>query len=385
MYSLIFLAALTIGTLPLWVSAQAIPMEIGGAPVVIITRPQPKQIDKPQFVEATVLPGEGMNLFQVKAAWPGKGIIELMHSPDLEEAKKQFESADNAFGNRSFLLGGAFLVPYANRIRGVVATDRKSITAEIADQKFELPANLSGKSKDAEVHSIHGLIYAERFSEVRQNNGPHESTASANLQAGNFDGRWPSKTDVHIKVELRDNALDLEVTAKNTGDKTLPMAIGMHPYFAIPSGDRSQARLQIPASTRILVNNYDDVFPTGQVEAVKGTPYDFTAAKGTALDKLYLDDCFTDLHRDHNGNAVVELIDPAAHYGLRITALSKRIQNIQVYAPPDQKFVAIEPQFNLADPFNKAIWGQRDTGIEYLAPGQVAEWHVRLELFIPSE
>lgn len=358
-------------------------LEIGGAPIVKLTRPTPKQADKPQFVEATILPGEGMNVFQVKAAWPGTGVIDILHSPGLSDAKRQLESDKNQFGNLAFSFGGAILLPFANRIRGEVSPDKKTISAEIAGRDLQLPANWKGKESGAEVHAIHGFIYATPFEEVKTVSDAPESSVSANLHAGNFDGHWPSLTDVSVKIVLKDSAFDIDVMAKNVGKEALPMAIGMHPYFVIPSGDRQQARLKLSAETRALANNYDDVFPTGKLQAVKGSAYDFTANTGAALGKLYLDDCFTDLRRNPNGSAVIEMIDPAAHYGLRITTLSERIHSVQVYAPPEHDFIAIEPQFNLADPFDKKVWGTRDTGIDYLAPGASANWHIRLELFVP--
>ena len=55
---------------------------------------------------------------------------------------------------------------------------------------------------------------------------------------------------------------------------------------------------------------------------------------------------------------------------------------MQVYAPPDKAFAAIEEQSNFADPFS-SIWKGMDTGMITLAPGQGVTWKVRLELFVP--
>jgi aldose 1-epimerase len=118
---------------------------------------------------------------------------------------------------------------------------------------------------------------------------------------------------------------------------------------------------------------------------VKGTPYDFSAAGGKPLGSLFLDECFTNLQRDAEGKVVVNVTDPAANYGVRVMALSPEIKAIQVYAPPDKNFVAIEPQFNLSDPYNKKVWGNRDTGVVTLQPGASASWHIRVELFTPSK
>jgi len=39
-----------------------------------------------------------------------------------------------------------------------------------------------------------------------------------------------------------------------------------------------------------------------------------------------------------------------------------------MYAPPTKNFVAIEPQYNLSDPFDRKVWGNQDTGVVYLKP-----------------
>ncbi|HEU5410250.1 MAG TPA: aldose 1-epimerase [Candidatus Acidoferrales bacterium] len=365
-------------------SAQQSSISIGGQPAVVLTRPQPVNRAEPQFLGATVLPGNGMNLLQIRAYVPGLGDMNVLDAPDLAGAKDLLEKQNDAFGNKSFSMGAAILLPYPNRIRGKLSSDGKTIETSIGGKMMELPANWKGKKPGAEVHAMHGLIMSAHFQDVKYHNGPAESTVSAFLAGGNFDGHWPSKTDVAVRMVLKNQALDVIVTAKNTGKEKLPMAISFHPYFRFPSGDRAQARLHLPADERALVNNYDDVFPTGKIVSVKGTPYDFTAPGGAPLGTtLYMDDCFTDLHRNRAGNAAIEIIDPAAKYGLRLTALSPQIRAIQVYAPPDKKYVVIEPQFNLADPFNKKLWGNRDTGMDWLEPGQSVSWHVRLELFIP--
>ena len=132
------------------------------------------------------------------------------------------------------------------------------------------------------------------------------------------------------------------------------------------------------------MNNYDDTFTTGQRVPVRGTPYDFSAPGGRALGDQYLDDNYSALERRPDGSTVSEIIDPKSHYGLRLTTLSFDIRTLQVYAPPAKNFVAIEPQFNFPDPYNRN-WGSLNTGMLVLQPGQSATWRVRLELFIPKE
>jgi galactose mutarotase-like enzyme len=134
---------------------------------------------------------------------------------------------------------------------------------------------------------------------------------------------------------------------------------------------------------RAIMNNYDDSFTTGQRVPVKGTPYDFSSPEGRALGTQYLDDNYSNLNYSANGSTVSEIVDPAVNYGLRLITLSPKIRSIQVYAPLNKNFVAIEPQFNLPDPYNRN-WGNVDTGMVLLQPGQSVSWHVRLELFTPK-
>lgn len=358
-------------------------LTIGGEPVVTLTRPQPADKNKPQFLEATVLPGRGMNLLQIKAYLPGRGEVNLINAPSLAEAKQFLDVQDDEFGNNNFKIGSAVLVPWANRIRGKLSPDGKTIEATVAGKTLTLPAGWSGKNPGAEKHAIHGLILKSKFENIQQQNGPADSSVSGTLHAGNFGGHWPSQTDVNVQTVLKNDALEMTITTKNVGQEPLPMGIAFHPYFNFPSGDRKQARLRLPGDTRALVNNYDDVFPTGKLVPVKGTDYDFTAPGGKALGTLFMDDNFTALKRDANGNAVAEIIDPAANYGLRIVSLSPEVKAFQVYAPVDKNFVAVEPQFNLNDPYNKS-WGKNDNGMVLLQPGQSVSWKVRLELFTPS-
>jgi galactose mutarotase-like enzyme len=186
---------------------------------------------------------------------------------------------------------------------------------------------------------------------------------------------------VKVQAELTDDVLDLKVTATNVGHERLPMAIGMHPYFAIPSGDRKQVRVHMPATMRAPANNYDDVFSLGVLVPVKETRFDFTAADGAPLGTEFVDDSFTSLERNSKGAAEVRVMDPAAKYGIKVIALSKEIRTIQMYAPPAKNFVAIEPQYNLSDPYDKKVWHNQDTGIVYLKPGQSTTWHVQFAIY----
>jgi aldose 1-epimerase len=355
------------------------PVKIGGQDVLTLSRQATNNGSKPEFLSVTLLPGRAMNMLQVTAAIPGKGEIPLLHSPSVQEAASILTGAGrDELGNGSFSFGGAFLVPYPNRIIGEPSSDGKSVITHWRGHTLAVPANFPSKpGGGGRVVAIHGLI----------NNLPAQTTsdgqtATGVIHAGDFGGHWLSDTDLNIAIALSGAAVDATITAKNVGKEPEPMSIGWHPYFQIPSGHRAQARVHVPASMMAVVNNYSDVFPTGQLKPVKGTVYDYNAPAGVALDDHFLDDSFAHLVRTQ-GAVELELIDPESNYGLKVSALSPEIKTVQVYSPKNASFVAFEPQFNFVDPFGKE-WKGMDTGMVTLRPGQSVTWKVRLQLFKPD-
>jgi galactose mutarotase-like enzyme len=337
---------------------------------------------EPAFTSAEILPGRGWMTLQLRALLPGRGEVDLIASPPLAEAQARFSrSSSRPFpGNETFSFGGAVLIPFANRIRGRLSADGRTITTRVLDREVTLPANFGGQLPGAERVAMHGLILDSEVGAIERRTSATEEAVHGVLQAGDFGWGWPSRTEITFENVLRADAFLFTVTARNLGDETLPMGIGWHPYFALPSGRREQARLRIPARRRALVQDYDGVLPTGRIEAVAGTPYDFSKPGGRPLGDLRLDDCFVDLETE----AITELIDPAASYGLRVSAAAPPVRAIQVYAPLDGAFVAAEPQLNWGDPFGSQWGAEVDTGMALLEPGESVIYSVRLELFTPG-
>jgi galactose mutarotase-like enzyme len=371
--------AVVVSSLAMTCSAQN-DTEIGGQKIVTISRTVTSQT-RPEFTSITVMPGRGMELLQITANFPGRGKVDVLASPDVAGAKKMLDQDDDANGDLGYRLGSVFLVPYPNRIRGKLSADGKTLTTEWQGHTITLPANNIGSKPGAERHAMHGLILKGHTDDVAVKTIPGGKAITGIIHAGNFNGHWLSKTDLEFTISLTAESVDAVVVARNVGDEAEPISIGWHPYFNFPSGDRTQARLQIPAAMVANVDNYDNVFPTGKLVPVSGQ-YDLRAPGGKALDKNFYDDNWS--HLDwKNGAVTVNITDPAAHYGIRVEGVSPEIKTIQAYAPPAKNFVALEDQFNFADPFNKKIWGSMDTGMVTLKPSQSTKWHVRLKVFIP--
>jgi len=373
------LPSLMAGSLAIVSHAQAV-TEIGGQKIVTLTRAASSSA-KPEFTSITLAPGRGMEIIQITANFPGKGSVDVLASPDLAGAKKMLDADDDDFGNLGYRLGAAFLAPYPNRIRGKLSADGKTLTTEWQDHTITLPANNIGKLPTAERHAMHGLILKAKTDDVSVKKIAGGEEVTGVIHGGNFGGHWLSKTDLVVTIRLTAEAVDASIVARNVGKEDEPIAIAWHPYFNLPSGDRTQARVYIPANTTAEVDGYDNVFPTGKIVPVDGTRFDLRAPDGKALGTEFFDDNWNHLNWVDK-TVTVKVIDPAAHYGVDIIGFSPEIKALQMYAPPTKQFVAIEHQYNFGDPFGKE-WGKTDTGMVTLKPGQSTKWHVRLHVFVP--
>jgi len=380
-FAVVTIAAGILGTVSQAQQTIAPAVEVNGLKAVTISRKPTPGATKPEFTSVTVLPGRGLEVQQITSFFPGKGEVDVLASPSLEDSAKMLNDQDTPNGDLGYRLGAAFLFPYPNRIRGKLSADGKTISTEWQGHALTLPANSIGKNPGAERHAMHGLILKAKVEDLKVTQTANGGSVTGVIHGGNFDGHWFSKTDLVIKITLTADGVDASIVAHNVGSESEPVSIAWHPYFNLPSGDRKQVRLHIPGSALAEVDNYDNVFPTGKIVPVAGTPYDFQSPDGKALGGQFLDDNFSHLE-SKSGVITVTIADPAAHYGVKIEGLSPTIKTIQAYAPPAKNFIAIEHQLNFGDPFGKE-WGNMDTGMVTLAPGKSTAWHVRLQLFVP--
>jgi aldose 1-epimerase len=353
----------------------------GGQDAIVLHRARLEGQDVPEFLSATVLPGRGMNVLQITAHLPNKGEVSLLASPALDEADKSLNGDGlDTLGEGSLLMGGAFEAPWAGRIFGAPSRDGHGETVEWHEHRLGLPTSKTARS--SETVASGGLLLNRGATSTSTDVMPDGGAALATFDAGNFDGHWASRTEIMTSVQLSGRALEIKVVARNTGTEPEPMGIGWHPRFAILSGDRGQVTLHMPNSLRAQVRDRQSGSPTGKLLPVTDTPYDFTAWNGRQLGEMNLDDSFVHLRPALlDTGPIAELRDPKSAYGVRITAITPTIKAMRVYAPVDEKFVSIEPQFNYDDPFG-AEWPKgEDTGMVVLQPGQSVQWQVRLEIF----
>ncbi len=361
--------------------AAAEPPLLGGMPPVRLERKATSHGTKREFTSITLLPGRGLNTFQITANLPGNGETELLRSPSLEEAAQKLNGqGDDAFGNLNHSFGGAFLIPFTSRAGGELSSDKRIVNVEWHGKTIHLPNDYLGH------YSVHGLLNMMKAEDLRVRNTRDGQTLTAVIHAGDFNGYWLSKTDVHFRIALTGDAVDIQVTATNVGDEPEPMGMGWHPFLRIISGDRAQARVHLPADLYGVVDTIDGR-PTGELMPVEGTPKDYRSPQGALLPDASTSINFSKLTRTGGGGESEKsidawLADPEANYAIRVRGLSPEIRTLHLWSAKGDTFCAIEEQYNYMDAFG-AEWKGMDTGLVTLEPHASTTWHVRLELFDP--
>jgi aldose 1-epimerase len=357
------------------IAGAAQPVLLGGLAPVMLHRNATSHGREREFTSITLLPGRGLNTFQITASLPGKGETELLRSPSLQEAaRKMNERDDDAFGNLSHAFGGAFLIPFTSRAGGQLTEDKKRVIIHWHGKEIRLPNDYLGH------YAVHGLINTMKAEDLSIRQSAAGETLTAVIHAGNFNGYWLSKTDLRYAIQLSGDAIDIRITATNTGTEEEPMGMGWHPYLRILSGDRAQARVHLPASRYGVVDTIDGR-PTGELREVENTPYDYRSPAGAGLPDASTSVNFSRIERTA-GSIDAWLSDPKANYAIRVRGLSPQIQTLHLWSAKGDTFCAIEEQYNYMDPFGPE-WKDMDTGLVTLHPGESTEWHVRLELFDP--
>ena len=358
----------------------------GGQDAIVLPRAQESGGITPEFVSATLLPGRGMNVLQIMAYLPGKGEVPLLESPTLAEAAQAMSGIEgDVNGEASLAMGGAIEVPWAGQVAGAPLPGGMAVLANWHGRGLTLPLSMGGNgSQGAGPQSaVGGLLLKHGSDAPSATVMPDGGLAQASFNTGNFDGHWPSQTEVRTTVLLSARTMELTVVVGNAGTEAEPMGIGWRPRFAIPAGNREQMELRIPSTVRTETKSG---LPTGVLLPVEGTRYDFASHGEARLGTSSLNDMFVHLRNGTlSTGPEIELRNPDARYGLRLTALSPSIKAVRVFAPADKTMIMIDPQSNYDDPFGREWPKSEDTGMVLLQPGESMQWKVRLEIFQVNE
>ena len=180
---------------------------------------------------------------------------------------------------------GHSLIPWPNRLR-----DGRY---RFADRDHQLPLTEPDKH-----NAIHGLTRWANWTPADHAANRVTMRHRLHPQPG-----YPFALDLEITYSLADDGLHVHTTATNIGTTPAPYGTGAHPYLAPGTPTIDTARLRAPG--RIWLPTDDRGIPTG-AEPVTDTDYDFQAPR--LIGTVKLDTGYTDLVRDSNGIARVELL-----------------------------------------------------------------------------
>jgi len=348
----------------------------GGQEAVTLRRSPNAVSGEPEFLSTVLLPGRGMNVLQITASVPGKGEVPILLSPSLTDATRVLTGAgEDANGSVSTTFGAAILAPWAGRLTGAPTSSSSTLESVWEGERISFPPAHPGGTI-----STMGLMLDRAADNISTDTIPDGQAATAIYHAGSFSGSWPSMMEITVRAELAERTLDLTVTAQNTGQVPTPAGVGWHPVFAL-AGNRADVRVVIPSITKVDVDRRTSL-PSGKTELTGGTTADLIRARGTRLDDMSLNDTYTNLQSGLLGDGpIAEIRDPAAGYGLRLIPLTANIKFMRVVAPAGERWISIEPDTNVDDPFGREWPNPDDTGIKSLQPGESLQWHVRLEIF----
>ena len=183
---------------------------------------------------------------------------------------------------------GQVLIPWPNRL--------EDGNYEFDGQRHQLPLN-----EPEHRNAIHGLVRWAAWTTAEHE--PHRVVMEHVLhpQPG-----YPFSLGIRIEYALLDTGLQVRTTATNLGTDPCPFGSGAHPYLTLGTATIDRLILRVPGRT--VLRSDERGLPTG-MEAVEDTEYDFR--KPRPIDLTTLDHAFTDLERDQNGLARVELRNPA--------------------------------------------------------------------------
>jgi aldose 1-epimerase len=158
---------------------------------------------------------------------------------------------------------GAIIGRYGNRIgKGKFSLDGKAYQLDINDG----------------VNTLHGGFkgfYAQVFDVVQ----PNDSTLNLTYVSKDGEGGYPGTLTSKVTYTLTaDNALKIEYTA--TTDKTTIVNLTNHAYFNLNgAGDSTILDNVVKIDADNITPVDTTLIPTGKLQPVKGTPFDFTTAK----------------------------------------------------------------------------------------------------------
>jgi aldose 1-epimerase len=233
-------------------------------------------------------------------------------------------------------MGIPFLHPWANRLG--------ESRFEVAGREVNLELDGLPLKRDAAGLPMHGLLTAAPGWQVER----HAEIDGGGVLAASFDfGAYPHLLEafpfphrVEIEATLVGAELTIATTVRATGEVSVPISFGFHPYLRLPGVPRAEWLLEAPVREQLLLD--ERMLPTGERRPAEIAP--------GALGDRVIDDAFL---APPNGEPFA-LSGGGRRIELR---MGEGYPFAQVYAPGDTDAVAFEP---MTAPTNALVTGGSD-------------------------
>ena len=304
---------------------------------------------------ARVAPSRGMNCYQLEVP-VGERTVSVLW------AEAGFASGQG----RPSASGIPVLFPFPGRMQG------NRLRYQGREYRFPYEDGLG--------NAIHGLVLEQPWQLVERQEdwAVGRFRASEHLSGG--QECWPCDFELELTYALLPQGLRVQLVVRNPDRQPLPWGAGLHPYFALPLGERgsfSSCRLYVPAAAQVPLR---EMIPTGSLLRGEGTSAE-QLARDRPLDELELDDVLTEL-RPSPKQWEAAITDPENHLRLRI--LAEGFPHAVVYTPPHRQAVCVEPYTCIPGVFNLVLedrWqGGFDPGVRFLPPGQEARLQMTVQV-----
>jgi aldose 1-epimerase len=187
-------------------------------------------------------------------------------------------------GERSPSGRGQVLIPWPNRL--------EDGSYEFDGRSHQLPLN-----EPERRNAIHGLVRWDEWTV-----GEREPQRVVMKHALQPQPGYPFSLALTVEYALSTSGLSVRTTATNVGEHACPYGSGAHPYLTVGTETVDAVILRVPGRT--VLHSNERGLPVDAVP-VEETEYDFRRPRPIGSTKL--DHAFTDLKRDQDGRARVEL------------------------------------------------------------------------------
>ena len=188
-------------------------------------------------------------------------------------------------------------------------------------------------------------------------------TTSSTIEYDHRADAWPFPYRARQQFLVTDDELRVTLSVENRGHDTMPVGLGLHPYFP------RTARCHLSAEVAAMWATDDEVMPTSLTVADPRL-----GDAGLPISTTALDNVFTGWQRQ------ATIVWPEHRAALRVDA-DLPLDFLVVYTPAGEDFFCVEPVSHCTDAFNLAGLGRSDTGMLTLQSGAVVAASVR---FRPS-